>query len=366
MHCPVCFSIKTSVSRTLRAGSVVVRMRDCECGANWQSEEKIVKRSVQSAKPGDGFGRISIAPAIKAFVTQRDGDVCRYCGGPAKGGIDHVVPLAARVPLGIARDEELARRTSAENLASCCLPCNLRKGSEHDGRQQKRFYDRPKRHLAATGGTNSAPVAPAKATRTNEIADLDVGSSDSLARGEGLGGVSQSGLLFPISASGPSQPSDPDRPERKPKRSTARATGETDAFLAFWAEQLRKVAKVNALKAWHKQGCEEIAPAVLAGWRAQLPTMRARELEKVPHPASWLNGRRWQDVLEVPQGQGAKGAAPSSPYCAWHRDGAKSRIASRFPDPACPDCKTHAARAAARSSEPAGFEMPKWMEPSHG
>lgn len=68
-----------------------------------------------------GYGltsRIAVPQKVKAFVFERDGNQCRYCGsddGPFH--IDHVFPVA----LGGSNDPE--------NLTVACCDCNLSKGA---------------------------------------------------------------------------------------------------------------------------------------------------------------------------------------------------------------------------------------------
>lgn len=65
----------------------------------------------------------------------------------------------------------------------------------------------------------------------------------------------------------------------------------TDDFDAFYLAYPRKVSKANAKKAWVKNKCNlsEILPALeqhKKGWKDPL---------YIPHPATWLNQRRWED-----------------------------------------------------------------------
>jgi hypothetical protein len=74
-------------------------------------------------------------------------------------------------------------------------------------------------------------------------------------------------------------------------------------FDAFWSCYPRKVAKASALKAWKKAATSEaVKDAIMAGLKAQLPEMRRRgiigtkfDTTYIPHAATWLNGRRWED-----------------------------------------------------------------------
>lgn len=81
-----------------------------------------------------------------------------------------------------------------------------------------------------------------------------------------------------------------------------RAQTMTPAFVAFWKIYPRKVAKAEALKAWIEQGAEDFSEKVVTAIGAQAPEFLARSFEKVPldrvpHAASWLRGKRWEDEI---------------------------------------------------------------------
>ena len=77
-------------------------------------------------------------------------------------------------------------------------------------------------------------------------------------------------------------------------------------FDKFWADYPRKRAKPAAQRAWEKikpserlDVMEGLARAVQSRqWKAGI----------IPHPATWLNGRRWEDAPEGP--------APVDPHVA--------------------------------------------------
>lgn len=74
--------------------------------------------------------------------------------------------------------------------------------------------------------------------------------------------------------------------------------GAEETFDQFWQQYPNKVAKANALKAWRK-----IKPdaSLLAKILKGLSVAKASEGwvkdggRFVPHPATWLNGKRWED-----------------------------------------------------------------------
>jgi len=70
------------------------------------------------------------------------------------------------------------------------------------------------------------------------------------------------------------------------------------SFRAFWKHYPRKVNKQTALKAWRKlteadrSAASQILPDHVEHW-----THSKTAVEFIPHPTSWLNGRRWEDEL---------------------------------------------------------------------
>ena len=74
-----------------------------------------------------------------------------------------------------------------------------------------------------------------------------------------------------------------------------------EEFERFWILYPRKKGKVEAGKAWRTIKPEE-AEAVLA--RVELNKFgewKGSEPRFIPYPATWLNGRRWEDEIEHPQ-----------------------------------------------------------------
>lgn len=71
-----------------------------------------------------------------------------------------------------------------------------------------------------------------------------------------------------------------------------------DLFDEFWETYPRKVAKLEAKKAW-KQMTREYQPAeIIAGLERNLPSLNAKEKQFVKHPASWLRAGCWMDEPE--------------------------------------------------------------------
>ena len=75
-----------------------------------------------------------------------------------------------------------------------------------------------------------------------------------------------------------------------------------DGFDAFWERYPKKVGKAAALKAWRKLkpdvGKQSVMLAALAV-QVESESWRKDGGQFVPNPATWLNGARWEDEVQV-------------------------------------------------------------------
>ena len=72
-----------------------------------------------------------------------------------------------------------------------------------------------------------------------------------------------------------------------------------DRFELFWKQYPRKIAKPNALKAWLKiKPNDQLSQKMIDAVKQQ--KLSDREIQFVPHPATWLNGNRWEDEISAP------------------------------------------------------------------
>ncbi len=72
------------------------------------------------------------------------------------------------------------------------------------------------------------------------------------------------------------------------------------SFAAFWRMYPRRVAKKDALRAWDKltvQQQEEVIAAI--EWQAKIMLTNDPTKRYILHPATYLNGQRWEDDWEV-------------------------------------------------------------------
>lgn len=75
----------------------------------------------------------------------------------------------------------------------------------------------------------------------------------------------------------------------------------SEDFLLFWNTYPLRVGKGAAWKAY-RAATRDIYPCDLyTALLLHLPALRAKEPQFIPHPATWLNQRRWEDDPPAPQ-----------------------------------------------------------------
>jgi len=80
-------------------------------------------------------------------------------------------------------------------------------------------------------------------------------------------------------------------------------------FEEFWHMWPRREAKVAAMKAWKRLNNRDRLEA-MDGVKKFL----GRERRFIPHPATYLNGRRWEDEVVQPAPQVGQGPSPELPF----------------------------------------------------
>ena len=97
-------------------------------------------------------------------------------------------------------------------------------------------------------------------------------------------------------------------PPTSPRRGSGRKkSADMDGFALFWQEYPRKAAKAAAFKAWQKLNpSPELVERILAHVRdhKRSPDWLKDGGQFVPHPATFLNGRRWEDDIPPDTGPG--------------------------------------------------------------
>jgi hypothetical protein len=77
---------------------------------------------------------------------------------------------------------------------------------------------------------------------------------------------------------------------------------ESEEFSRFWKVYPKKVAKLDAIKAWNQHNLDSKADVVISAVLSQknLPSWKKDGGQFVPHPASWIRGGRWNDEVKDP------------------------------------------------------------------
>jgi len=141
----------------------------------------------------------------------------------------------------------------------------------------------------------------------------DSGEVDSHEHGEGVTRVTP-----------PTEP--PERTEI-PRETRSFALEE---FITFWQAYPRKVAKHNARRAWekHQPNLDEVLPAL------ERAKQEWNNPKYIPHPATWINGRRWEDEVEEEQSEPSPLDGREEEFWTWlqsSRPWEKRRHASMVP-----------------------------------
>ncbi len=72
-----------------------------------------------------------------------------------------------------------------------------------------------------------------------------------------------------------------------------------DSFDVFWAKYPRKKDKAKSRIWWNKNvSSSEYADIIIEGLESQVDEFLKRDQKHVPHPTTWLNGKRWEDEPE--------------------------------------------------------------------
>lgn len=104
------------------------------------------------------------------------------------------------------------------------------------------------------------------------------------------------------------------REKEREKEDSCSSTDVESDFADWYAGYPRKVGKGQALRAYRSARKKTDASTLSAAVLEQTPTLMAKGKEFCPHPASWLNGERWEDEPSTP----APGAIPATVAPANH------------------------------------------------
>lgn len=100
----------------------------------------------------------------------------------------------------------------------------------------------------------------------------------------------------PPQSQGPYQPTDNQPEDDQPEEVSMQAA----AFEVFWRIYPRKIAKEDARRAWRKVPYEIYRDVVEALDKQINVNWQGKDKTFIPHPATWINGKRWEDDIEPP------------------------------------------------------------------
>lgn len=196
-----------------------------------------------------------VSKDLRAAVFERDGNECLKCGTKEALTIDHIVPLSK------GGDNE------ASNLQTLCHRCNSSKGDATKSYRSDAVETETRRSNYRQGSTLGQ-------RNSNDDASCPTDS------------------LIPDSLIPDSNTPQPPEGERE--------VVPEDLFASFWKLYPRKTDKAKAQKAWTKLNPDR--PLFEKIMRGLGNHCVSRDWIKddgqfIPHPTTWLNGKRWEDEV---------------------------------------------------------------------
>ena len=157
-----------------------------------------------------------------------------------------------------------------------------------------------KNHQRIRNSKHKYPVPEGEEEETDDEEDDDDQPQSAASCGE----LRQNAARARVESESNPNPNTNPNTNPKPKK-----TAEDDPykFSLFWNEYPRKVKKPEAMKAWCRiKPNEDMIQAILLGlkrWKTSEQWTRD-DGRYVPYPATWLNGRQWEDdVPNIPRGR---------------------------------------------------------------
>ena len=84
--------------------------------------------------------------------------------------------------------------------------------------------------------------------------------------------------------------------QKNPQSSSTTKSVMHDGFNLFWSAYPRKVGKAAAQKAWRNAKPRHLKD-IFDALKVQKTSQQWQDPQFIPHPAKWLNGRRWEDEV---------------------------------------------------------------------
>jgi hypothetical protein len=217
----------------------------------FEKHQHVNPRETESDYPDpDGWkdaGPKKVGKNLREAVFERDGGKCVRCGSADQIQADHILPQSCGGPHSI------------DNLRTLCRSCNA-----------------------------ARPVSG-----PGLVADL---AKDGLT-------IESLRVRFGIDASIPDKHAQGGREGKGRERKTRDASGDPPGFVTFWEAYPLRKARQDAVKAWEKLSPDpDLWQAIVGavGRQARSDAWRKDGGKFIPHAATWLNGRRWEDQETAP------------------------------------------------------------------
>lgn len=102
------------------------------------------------------------------------------------------------------------------------------------------------------------------------------------------------------------------------KQTENEKTNREEKFNQFWEQYPKKVSKQATIKSWEKLKPDELLfNQIMQALEIQKRTEQWQNPQYIPNPATWLNGRRWEDEVK-PKEEEKK---PIGNYPNWNKTG---------------------------------------------
>ncbi len=157
------------------------------------------------------------------------------------------------------------------------------------------YQPRLQREVERCQGISNARSRAGREGATARMAEFRVRKNNDLANAKQMPSISVANVQQVTPSPSPSLKKNTNTPPLPPKGG--------EGFADFWNAYPRKTAKANAIKAFQRIAPDAVLlQSMIAAVRQQSASEQWRKDggQFVPHPATWLNGRRWEDEAEVP------------------------------------------------------------------
>lgn len=107
---------------------------------------------------------------------------------------------------------------------------------------------------------------------------------------------------YPTNGRDKEEEEDKEEDKEEERESPEREAVPEEPFVTFWKAYPRRIGKGTAETAWRKHGCNKLLPEILVAVKrcAASPDWKKECGQFIPHPATWLNRKGWEDELALP------------------------------------------------------------------